>query len=133
MPHTTPAWAIDTAGWRVADNGDVLSLTPCDSGAATLQFTTHQKTNGFIGDAELQELAEVGSPLLPPRRAVTCGEFRGYTASCLKDDVYRRMWWLANADVYLRATYSCASGQAGKHDAVVDWMLRTLRRVWAAH
>lgn len=127
MIHTMTLWSVDTAGWRLQDDGEVLTLLACDADAA-LQFLTRRKPNGMIGDAELRAMADLGSPKAPPRHAVRCGDFNGYAASYVQEQTHWRIWWLAHQDVHVYVAYNGGVERSGTHDAIVDWMLSTLRR-----
>lgn len=128
MIYSGTSWSIDTAGWQLQDDSELLTLLPCDMDAA-LQFSTRHKVDGTITDAELCQMANRGSSGGSSPVSVRCGDFRGYGASYVREQQHCRVWWLAHHNVHVFVTYNCAAGNAGAHDAVVEWMLDTLRRV----
>lgn len=114
------------SGWRLKDDGETVTLSPGDADAA-LQITSFTKGTGPIGDAELADLAQRGAPADTSRKPVTCGDFQGYRAAYLEDEVSWRVWWLARGGTHLYITYNTAPVHRDRHGAIVDWILGTLR------
>ncbi len=75
-------------------------------------------------------MAGKGSPPSAERIEICCGDFHGYHSSYADEDgVHWRIWWLAHDAIHVYATFNCPLADAGQHDAVLDWMLATLRAV----
>jgi hypothetical protein len=131
MTYSESWWAIDGAGWAVEVLEDATSFMPCDAGGdAALFVSTYQKGNGIITPEELWEMSGKASPIEAVRVDARCGEFEGYYSSYRdEEDTHWRVWWLARMSTHLYITFNCPSTIAGRHDAVVDWMLSTLRAV----
>jgi hypothetical protein len=129
MIYSSSWWQLETAGWAVDEDGVAVALAPADAlGDAALVLSAYRK-DVFIGDTELRKLTERGAPAAVRRVPIRCGDFRGFHATYEAEEVHWRVWWLASRKTHVYATFNCSMGDAGRHDAVLDWMLATLREV----
>jgi hypothetical protein len=122
---------IERGGWGMEDDEDTLTLVPADIDAA-LQITALTSPNPQISDAELQMLAEKGAPADAVRQTIKCGSLWGLHAQYEDEGTHWRVWWLAAGRLHLYVTYNCHMDYGGRHDAVLDWMLSSLRPAAAA-
>ena len=128
MIHRTPWWQVETAGWSVEEGKDSTAFVPCDArNEAALVVGSYRKQAAPIGEDDLRELSAKGAPAAAPRKAVRCGDFRGYQAAYDENGLHWRIWWLASGYTHVYATFNCTVSEAGNHDAVLDWILSTLR------
>jgi hypothetical protein len=126
--YTSSWWALETAGWSVDASGESTAFIPCDTEEeAALVVSAFRKPDGTIAPEELWEMSGKASPSNAARSPVRCGDFQGYSASYEEEGVHWRIWWLAHGAMHIYATFNCQPSDAGKHDAVLDWMLSSLR------
>jgi hypothetical protein len=128
--HTASSWSLESAGWSVDESEESIAFLPCDAeDEAALIVSAFRKANAAITPEELWEMSGKASPASAARAEVRCGDFHGYHATYDEDGTHWRVWWLAHRATHLYVTFNCAPDDAGKHDAVLDWMLSTLRAV----
>lgn len=121
-----PGYAIDSGGWAVEESEEYVTFTPADVDAALI-ISSMTKQDGAIGRDELKQMSLRASPQDVERRPVTCGDFWGFRAEYEGDEAtHWRVYWLANSSTHLYITYNCHTDYAGRHDAIVDWMIGTL-------
>ena len=129
MIHASEWWTIETAGWAVDEAEECTAFLPCDTEEeAALLITAFRKQEGTITAEELWEMSGAASPTFAVREQAQCGAFGGYRTTYRSDDnLHWRVWWLAHDDLHLYVTFNCQPSDAAKHDAVLDWMLSSLR------
>ena len=134
MIYSSAWWCIETAGWQVDESEESTVLLPCDLvSEAALVITAFRKAAGDITPEELWEMSGRASPPEAARTNVRCGDLEGYYAAYRDTEgVHWRVWWLARKHLHIYATFNCDPSDAGKHDAVLDWMLSTVRVLPAA-
>jgi len=120
-------WAIDPAGWSVDAAHDSVSFASCDVDAA-LVFSALHLGEGVFTDQDVAFLVNRGAPPSAVRTEIACGDFRGFHTEYEDNGTHWRVWWLFLDDLHLYASYNCDGKDAGRHDAVVNWMFSTLRR-----
>ena len=122
-----PGYALDAGGWALEETDESVVFTPSDIDAALI-VSSMTKADGVIGQDELKQMSFRASPAITLREPVECGEFWGFRTEYEDDEAsHWRIYWLANGNRHLYITYNCHTDYAGRHDAVVDWMLGTLR------
>ena len=128
MNYYSAWWSIETAGWAVDESDEYTAFLPCDTEEeAALIVGALRKSDGAITPEELWQMSGKASPPSAVRETVKSGPFEGYsTRYDAEDGVYWRVWWLAHGSLHLYVTFNCQRKDAGKHDAVLDWMLSTL-------
>ena len=62
-----------------------------------------------------------------PVADVQCGDLQGCVVEFVACDDWIRGWALAAGGFPLDATYRCKAADAGRDDAIVGWMLNSLR------
>jgi hypothetical protein len=123
-------WTLESAGWQIDDTDESPAFLPCDTEReAALVVSAFRKPSGEIAAEELWEMLGAGSPPDAPRVAVRCGDFEGYHARYEEDGLCWRVWWLACGALHIYASFNCAPEDDGLHDAVLDWMLSSLKAV----
>ncbi|MDH3458087.1 MAG: hypothetical protein OER90_14705 [Gemmatimonadota bacterium] len=121
-----PTYCLNAGGWAVEESENAVTLTPADIDAA-LVISSLTKEDGRISTDELGRMSGHGSPPDAIRTPVDCGQFHGVRAQYGGTEAtHWRVWWLAHEQTHLYVTYNCHVDYAGRHDAVVDWMLSTL-------
>ncbi|MEP6691667.1 MAG: hypothetical protein ABJD07_10945 [Gemmatimonadaceae bacterium] len=125
--YEASAWMMESPGWRIDESEESIAFLPCDGDDAALTVSAFRNTIGAIADDELREMAGRASPAGAIHAPVTCGEFRGLHARYEHEGVAWRVWWLALGATHLYVTFNCDPATAGTRDAVLDWMMTTLR------
>ena len=128
MYHTN-LWSINNAGWKVERSKQSISISPCNIDGALTIGTFYD--DSFVGSIEevLPHVVQKGAPLSAERVRVTCGDFVGFRAEYEDDDAYWRVWWLFSGSgrVHIYAIYNCDREYVGLHNAVVTWMMNSLK------
>ena len=132
-------WALElAAGWTIVPSHEAPERAPLqeDDCVAVVPPTGDAALRIFAGDYSLrgtppQRWIEF-SALLATRRGWVpepwaSGGFTGIHARQPTDGVWWRVWYLGSGNIGLNALYRCAPELAGRDDAEVDQMLRTLQ------
>lgn len=127
--HLSAWWQLETAGWAVDERDTAIAFVPADVPKGAALILSAYRKDVSIGDSELRKLTENGAPSTVRRVPVRCGDFRGFHATYEAEESHWRVWWLASRATHVYATFNCARAYAGTHDAVLNWMLATLREV----
>lgn len=110
--------------WAEAEQDSILVGDVDEVGCIEIS-TLHKEAGEFTGD-ELRHIAEQETPQVTDWRAVTRGDFSGWTAAFDEDGAAVREWYLACRAMLLFVTYSCDEDNRGLDDAAVDEILDTL-------
>ena len=99
-----------------------------DSGGGALQLSAARNSNGPATDDDLREFAAEHYDAGAPIQSVVCGAFTGFYLQHSRPGGYQRQWWLRSGDTVVLATWTSDPNQKGNEDAVVDTILKTLKK-----
>ena len=120
-------WAVDLpSGWSAEEEKDCVSLT-AEHGVGALQISAYRRGGESVTTEDLNDLA--GDELIncAPPHDVSCGDFRGFAISDVRDERFWRKLWLRSGALLLYVTYNCAAGDRAVEVEAVNRMLSSLK------
>ena len=119
-------WIIDLPDEWEADQEEDSIIISDEDGVGEIVFTTMEKQQGDVTDADLKLHTEDLQQQFGAGQALNIAELEGYYYSYQEDDDAVREWYLRCDKLLLLITYSCDQDNAGMDDAAVDEILSTL-------
>ncbi len=110
------------AEWSAEKDGESILIGDND-GVGCLEVSALSKQSDAGDEADLEAFLDAELSW----SAVTCGSFRGYSASFEEGGAALREWVMSSGKLLLYVTYSCDLDNKGMDDAAVDELLDTLR------
>lgn len=121
-------WSVQIPDDWIVEQDDTCTSVFSESGVGALQLSAARNSNGPATDDDLRDFAKEHLDASAPIKPLACGAFTGFYLHYSTDDLYQRQWWLRSGDTVVLATYTSDLEDAGKEYALVDSILKTLKR-----
>ncbi len=133
MPTTVAAdnWQAKLpAGWEWPRDDECVTMYHPD-GVGVLQISA-AVSESAVTDSDLQEFARKHLDRGARTRAVSCGDFAGFTLAFGTEDAYWRHWYLRSGRRMLFATYNCDPEDLEQEDNAICRIMAALRALTPA-